>query len=163
MLSISLWKSFEQELSEQDVIDIDNRLSFLRDVLEDAARQYDVEDVRSELDLNLSIYLDYFQTAGNEGLSAWQIHQAWFYYHEDGEGLNPELASVLKQAYQQSPTDLRAEIDVFLKCLNCDGFIRTESDAVIWLSFLDHLASKLLYRLSVIRMKPIFGDSEGRS
>ena len=163
MLTISLWTSFEQDLSERDVIDIDKRLGFLRDVLEDAARQYDVEDVRAELDLNLHIYLAYFQAAGNERLSAWQIHEAWFNYHKDAEGIDPELASVLRKAYLQPPVDLRAEIATFLKCLDCEGLIRVESDAVIWLSFLDHLASRLLHRLSADRMKPIFGGGEVKS
>lgn len=157
MLNVALWTAFEQCLSEKDVADIDRRLVFLRDILEDAARQYPVEDVKGELDLNLHIYLAYFQTAGNEQLSAWQIHEAWFNYHKDGQGLTPELAIVLKRAYLQPDVDLRDEIASFLECLNCEGLIRTETDAVIWLSLLDYLASKMIYRISVGRMQPIFG------
>lgn len=160
MLDASLWATFEQRLSAKDVVDIERRLIFLRDVLEDAARQYEVEDVNSELDLNLHIYLAYFQAAGNERLSAWQIHDAWLNYHKDGEGLTPELASALKRAYLQPEDALRAEIAVFLDCLNCEGLIRTETDAVIWLSFLDYLASKMIYRIGVSRMQPIFGRAE---
>lgn len=150
----------EQQLSEKDVADIDGRLAFLRDILEDAARQYDVEDVRSELELNLHIYLAYFEAAGNEELGAWQIHQSWFDYHKSGKGANPELLRVLKAAYQRPKTTLRAEIDVFLECLNFEDLIHGEADAVIWMSFLDYSASKLLCRLSADRMEPLFGGAE---
>ena len=160
MLDVTLWASFEQGLSAKDVVDIERRLIFLRDVLEDAARQYEVEDVNSELDLNLHIYLAYFQTAGNEQLSAWQIHDAWLNYHKNGEGLAPDLESTLREAYLQPEDNLCAEIAVFLDCLNCEDLIRAETDAVIWLSFLDYLASKMIYRIGVSRMQPIFGRAE---
>lgn len=156
MLDVALWTSFEQALSTKDVEDIDRRLSFLRDTLEDAVRLYDIEDIKSELDLNLHIYLMYFQTAGNEQLSAWQIHEAWFNYHKDSEDITPELANNLKGIYMRPEADFRDDIASFLDCLDYENLIRVETDAVFWLSFLDYLASRMIYRISVSRMQVIF-------
>jgi hypothetical protein len=156
MLNEELWTSFEKSLTASDVVDIEKRLGFLHDILEDAITQYHVEDVRSELDLNLHIYLAYFETAGNTNLSPWLIHESWFNYYKDGCDLNPALEDVLKEAFLQPEVDLYLDITNFLRCLKCDRMIAKEVDAVVWLSFLDYMASRLIYRMGQNRMAELF-------
>jgi hypothetical protein len=157
MLDIALWKSFEFNLSEKDISVIHSRLLFLQDILTEALRHYEVVDVRSDLDLNLLIYFRHFDLAKHEEISPWLIHDCWFLNHKEGEGLNSELKCIFKKYYSKKEIDLRSEIEIFLLCLKCDNLIYSEADAVIWLSFLDYLAYKMLYRIAVERMQPIFG------
>jgi hypothetical protein len=159
-MKISLWTSFEQGLTLLDVKDIQKRLRFLRDILEDAIRQYQVENVKSELDLNLHIYLSYFQLANNNDLSPWLIHDAWFHYYDDGIGLNPELAAILKAAFLYSNDDLYVGLTHFLKCLNCEEMIEKEVDAVVWLSFLDYMASQFIHLMGKERMRNVLKINE---
>mgnify|MGYP003460617464 FL=1 len=154
MLNLELWTSFEKELSIADVEKLEDRLSFLRDVLEDALVQYQVEDVASELDLNLHIFWNYMPA--DSRLTPWWIHDSWFYYYSDGLGLNSELGALLKSTYLQSTIDLHSGIVNFLECLNSDHLIVHEVDAVVWLSFLDYMASKLICQIGNKRMRNLF-------
>lgn len=159
MLNTDLWTSFEKELSATDVEKIEARLGFLRDILQDAASQYYVEDVCSELDLNLHIYLKYFELSGGTELSPWLIHDSWFGYYSDGHDLNPELDATLKEVFAQSEVDLHLEITGFLKCLDADHLIIREVDAVVWLSFLDYMASRVICHIARGRMQRLFAHA----
>ncbi|WP_157982680.1 hypothetical protein [Simplicispira lacusdiani] len=162
MLNPDLWTSFEKELSAADVERIEDRLVFLKEILEDAVIQYHVEDVSSELDLNLHVYLNYFDACSNTKLTAWLIHDSWFHYYSDGVGLNPELLEILSLAFLSSELDLYSQLKTFLNCLNSGHLIFKEADAVVWLSFLDYMASKLIFHIGNKRMQKLFiGASEG--
>jgi hypothetical protein len=156
MLNPDLWTSFEKALSKADIEKIEGRLGFLRDTLQDAATQYYVEDVCSELDLNLHIYLKYFELSGGTELTPWLIHDAWFNYYSDGHDLNPILDATLREVFVQSETDLHLEITGLLKCLNSDHMIIREVDAVVWLSFLDYMASRVIHHIGRKRMQRLF-------
>lgn len=156
MLDIALWTSFEKKLSTSDVGEIENRLIFLREILEDAIAQYGVEDVSGELDLNLHIYLKYFELSPDTRLSSWLIHDAWFNYYKDGEGLNKDLNLLLKEVFLGAEGDLFFEATKFLNCLDGENMIAKEADAVIWLSFLDYMASRMIFKIAKNRMKEIF-------
>lgn len=159
MLNIELWTSFEKELNATDVERIENRLIFLREILEDAANQYHVEDISSELDLNLHVYLNYFDAYPDTRLTSWLIHDSWFSYYSEGVGLNSELLKILSSAFLNSEPDFYSQIKIFLDCLNSSQLIDKEVDAVVWLSFLDYMASKLIFYIGNRRMQKIFIDA----
>lgn len=161
MLNLELWTSFEKELKATDVQRIEDRLFFLKDILEDAIAQYSVEDISGELDLNLHVYLDYFNSFPDTKLTPWLIHDAWFNYYSDGVDLNPELHSILKSVFLQSESNLHLQITGFLKCLDSSHLIFREVDAVVWLSFLDYMASKLIHQIGYKRMQGIFDAAGG--
>jgi len=163
MLNLNLWTSFDENLSTVDIEVLEKRLEFLRDTLEDAATQYCVEDVTSELDLNLHIYLKYFDLYPDANISAWLIHDSWFYYYSDGVGIGYELNSVLKEVFLQPATDLYLQISGFLKCLNSGHLVAREVDAVVWLSFLDYMASRLIHHIGHIRMQRLFQSTQGNN
>jgi hypothetical protein len=154
MLNIKLWNSFEYEFSTIDMESIESRLRFLRDIIEAAIRQYQIEDIRSELDLDLHVYLSYHKL-DNGNVSPWLIHDTWFSSYGDGTGLNPELAAVLKSAFFYSNSDLYLGLTHFLNCLNCEKMIEKEVDAVVWLSFLDYMASQFIYLMGRERMRNV--------
>lgn len=161
MLKLELWMSFEKQLSASDVERIEDRLVFLKEILEDAVVQYHVEDISSELDLNLHVYLNYFDACPDTKLTPWIIHDSWFNYYSEGAGLNPELLKILSSAFLQSEFDLYYQVKIFLNCLNSDHLICKEVDAVVWLSFLDYMASKLIFYIGNKRMQKLFtGASE---
>lgn len=156
MLNLELWTSFEKDLNATDVEKIEDRLVFLKEILEDAVAQYHVEDISSELDLNLHVYLNYFDACPDTKLTSWLIHDAWFNYYSNGAGLNPELLKILSSAFLHSDLDLHSQIKIFLNCLNSSHLICKEVDAVVWLSFLDYMASKLIFYIGNKRMQKIF-------
>lgn len=156
MLNIDLWTSFEKELNVADVEKIEDRLVFLKEILEDAVIQYCVEDVSSELDLNLHVYLNYFDACHDTKLTSWLIHDSWFNYYSEGVGLNPELRKILSSAFLNSDPDFYCQIKIFLNCLNSGHLIYKEVDAVVWLSFLDYMASKLIFYIGNKRMQKLF-------
>ena len=156
MLNIQLWMSFEKELNATDIERIEDRLIFLRDILEDAVNQYHAEDVFSELDLNLHVYLNYFDACPDTKLTPWLIHDSWFNFYSDGVELNPELIKILSPGFSHSGMDFYSQLKIFLNCLNGSNFICREVDAVVWLSFLDYMASKLILYIGERRMQKIF-------
>jgi hypothetical protein len=156
MLNLELWTSFDEDLSASDVTIIEKRLKFLRDTLENAASQYHAKDIGRELSIGLYVYLKYFEIFGDTELSPWLIHDCWFYCYDNGKELNPELKAVLGSVFVQSQEDLHLEITGFLKCLDCDKMILKEADAAVWLSFLDHMASRIMYQIGRRRLKRIF-------
>lgn len=149
------WRDFEQKFSEKDIIDIEKRLDFLRDAVHDALLNFNSEDVASDLDLNLGIYLNYFAISGNQELSAWQIHDAWFYYHADGNGLSSDIAAALKEILFKDAENVQSLLNEMRECLDLKGLVCSEADVVIWLSSLDHLAVSALQLLSLNRMKNV--------
>lgn len=156
MLNLDLWTSFEKQLNATDVEIIEDRLVFLKEILEDAVVQYHVEDISSELDLNLHVYLNYFDACPDTKLTPWLVHDSWFNYYSEGVGLNPELLKVLSSAFLQSGFDLYSQVKIFLNCLNSEHLICKEVDAVVWLSFLDYMASKLIFHIGNKRMQKLF-------
>lgn len=156
MLNLSTWMSFEKRLTAEDVADIEKRLAFLRDVLEDALTQFHVENISSELDLNMHIYLMYFELIKNKNLSPWLIHDSWLSYFMNENNLNSNLKNTLENCLLQSEENLFLDISNYLRCLECDKFIAKEIDAVVWLSFLDYMASKIIYQIGHQRMVRLF-------
>ena len=158
MLNLELWTSFEKELNAADVERIEDRLVFLKEILEDAIAQYHVEEISSELDLNLHVYLNYFDACSDTKLTSWLIHDSWFNYYSEGVGLNPELLKILSSAFLNSEPDFYSQIKIFLNCLNSSHLVCKEVDAVVWLSFLDYMASKLIFSIGDKRMQKLFVD-----
>ncbi|XAH25009.1 hypothetical protein AAFF27_07410 [Xylophilus sp. GW821-FHT01B05] len=158
MLDTKLWLSFEKGLSDRDIGDIEGRFLFLKEALEDAISQHHVEDIRSDLDLNLHIYLQYFTVSGNENLSPWLIHDRWLYYYEDGEGVNNELRLRLGELFCRSMDDLYERIKDLLGFLDDHRLIFGEADAVVWLSFTDYLASQLIAKIGRDRFQVFLGS-----
>lgn len=156
MLDIKLWTSFEKELNAADVERIEDRLIFLRDILEDALNQYHAEDIFSELDLNLHVYLNYFDACPDTKLTPWLIHDSWFNFYSDGIGINPELLRILSPGFSHSGMDFYPLLKIFLNCLNGSDLICGEVDAVVWLSFMDYMASKFIFYIGERRMQKIF-------
>lgn len=152
MLNTQLWASFDQGLTAADISDIESNLLFLRDELEYALSQSAVEDISSDLDQSLHIYLQHFCLSGNERLSPWLIHDRWFYYYSDGIELNPLLKEVLATIFFDEGPDLSVQVNRFVVFINCVNMIEKEVDAVVWLSFLDYLASRLIYQIGKNRM-----------
>ena len=157
MLNTKLWISFDHGLSTADIEDIKSNLVFLREELVDAIAQSVVEDISSELDMVLHIYLQHFCLSGNKNLSPWLIHDSWFYYYSDGVGLNPELKKTLDRCFKQIDADLIQQVKNMLECIDCANMIKKEVDAVVWLTFLDHMTSRLIYQIGQKRLAGIFG------
>jgi hypothetical protein len=156
MLNAEQWLSFEHGWTRAELDLIEKRLRFLQDILDDALTQFDVEDVRSELDLNLLIYLNYFQEAGNNKLTSWLLHDSWFNYYRDGRGLSPQLKASLARHTQSAGPELRSMLKAFRCALGEYGAIATEADAATWVALLDYFAVRLLHRLAEERVKPVF-------
>lgn len=156
MLNKLLWTSFVKELNLSDIEQIEGRIDFLRDILEDAIAQFDAEDVSGDVDLNLHIYINYFEASGATKLTPWIIHDAWFSYYDSGVGCNSILLEELKVIFTLPEDDLRANLAGFLRCARLDALIIAEADAVIWLSFLDHMAAKIIFSIGKRRINRIF-------
>lgn len=158
MLNTELWVSFVQGLTADDVSDIEKNVAFLRVEMADALLQSTVEDVSSDLDRTLHIYLQYSCLSGNDEITPWLIHDRWFYYYSDGVGLNPELKNTLLESFNQYDADLLQHVRKILKCIDCGSLIQKEVDAVVWLTFLDYLVSNLISQLGRNRLMGIFRE-----
>lgn len=158
MLNAELWASFDQGLTASDIVDIESNIAYLQDEMLDLLAQSVVEDVSSELDMVLHIYLQHFCLSGNERLSPWLIHDAWFYYYADGKGLNYELKIILAKIFEVPDTDLLQQVKNILRCIGCVNLIEKEVDAAVWLTFLDHMVSQLIYQIGRNRLAGIFGS-----
>ncbi|PPD28144.1 MAG: hypothetical protein CTY21_13300 [Methylomonas sp.] len=159
MLNKSLWLSFEEELSLADIEAIESRLQFLKEILESAITQYEVEDIRGELDLDLHVYLEHLKISAKTGdskITPWLIHDGWFRYHGDAKDINPEIINLLRESYFLKTHSLKEDLEIFLKCTNLESSITTESDAVVWLTYLDYMAVKLLYKIGNMRLETLF-------
>lgn len=157
MLNTELWLSFEKALTASDITDIENSLAYLQEEMLDLLAQSVVEDVSSELDMVLHIYLEHNCSSGDARISAWLIHDSWFYYYSDGNGLNSELKKTLAKCFGQPNADLLQQIKYILECIDCASLIEKEVDAVVWLTFLDHMASRLINHIGRNRLAGIFG------
>ena len=155
MLNRNLWETFENELSIAQIECIEKRIIFFKDNLEDAERQYNVEDVSRDLDLDIHGYLNYFNLAGAEGISPWLIHDAWLYYYDDGEGLLPEIRKIIVFIFNETNQDLYIQIVNLLKCIELVDLIVTEADAVVVLSFMDYLATQMLHSIGRNRIRKV--------
>jgi hypothetical protein len=155
MLDRKLWTSFDKELDAAEIQYIENRILFLKEILEDAKNQYSVQDVSSDLDLDVHQYLNYSDDSSTTRVSPWLIHDAWLYYHDDGLGLNPEIRVIIVSIFNESNQDLYFQIINLLKCIGLVDLIASEADAVVVLSFMDYLATQMLYVIGQNRFKKV--------
>lgn len=155
MFNRNLWKSFTRELSYEDVEWIENRIEFLKETITDAKNQFNVENVSGDLDLDLHQYLRSPDFTAELNISPWLIHDAWLYYHDDGEGLLPEIREVIVSIFNETDLDLYIQIVNLLKCIELVDLIKSEVDAVVVLSFMDYLVTQLLYIIGKNRFKKI--------
>lgn len=159
MLNTELWASFDQGLTASDITDIGNSLAYLQEEMLDLLAQSVVEDVSSELDMVLHIYLEHHCSSGDARISAWLIHDRWFYYYSDGVGMNPALKKTLAKFFDHPNVDLLEQVKNVLECIDCASMITREVDAAVWLTFLDHLVSRLISHIGRNRIAGIFGVS----
>jgi hypothetical protein len=159
MLNRDLWKSFIRELSSADIDWIENRIYFLKDILEEAERQYPVEDVSSDLDLDIQQYLRRPDFAEELNISPWLIHDSWLYYYDDGVGLQPEIATTIKSIFNDVNEDLYSQIVNLLTCIKLIDLVVAEVDAAIVLSFMDYLATRLIYVIAKNKFNKILAKN----
>ncbi|WP_278537578.1 hypothetical protein [Delftia acidovorans] len=156
MLNTDLWISFEKNLSSKDIEDIENRLIFLKTSVEDAIVNFSVEDVESDLDLNLHIYLQYFLLKNNDDLSPWLIHDGWLYYYLGTKEVNQALKDGINSSYRRYADDILGCLEDIIEIINAHDLILRECDAVVWLSFLDYLVTRLIAKIGENRLKFLF-------
>ena len=159
MLDKKLWLSFTEGLTESDIEDMESRVRFLRDITEEALSCDDTEEAQEMLDLDIHVYLSLASSSKGSQATPWLIHNCWLGWHDDGKALSPPLRDRLRRYFLRPVDDVRACLTDILACIGEHTHIRTEGEAVMWLSMLDYLATRIVTKIEHGRLDAVFANA----
>ena len=147
LINRSLWKSFKRDLSDSDIDSIQDRLTFLQEVLQKYSDNLS-EDDSSNLDLDLTTYI----SSPAKGMTPWLIHVDWLEYASRAriaDKTRVALSKLLRyQASRSADIDLRTLAFLVSEVFEAVG----EDDAVVLLACVDLMVNETLSRLAARRL-----------